>query len=152
MQLLRNVKKKCKNETTQDSTVSNLLCLCGSSFQNNQGLSKHRKTCRVFLDQTSVNNNFTQGNRYILLTKFFKNLVLINYYSIAVSLKRGPGQGWEGLLGRRLTTLHRTSLPRTGILNWKDINQISKLALQSVCRGWWSEGAGGHCRKRNALL
>ena len=61
-----------QNKTTQDSTLSNLVCPCGSHFQNIQGLS----TCKVFLDQTS-DNNFTQGNRYILLPKDFKIFVLI---------------------------------------------------------------------------
>ena len=68
-----------QNKTTQDSTLSNLVCPCGTHFQNIQGLSKHRRTCKVFLDQTSDNNNFTQGNRYVCYYQKIFKIFVLNY-------------------------------------------------------------------------
>ena len=60
---------RLQNKTAQESTLVNFECPCGENFQNKQGLGRHQKSCKVYLDQTSSNkdnNNLSATRSQIL--------------------------------------------------------------------------------------
>ena len=48
---------RLQNKTAQESTLGNFECPCGENFQNKQGIGRHQKSCKVYLNQTSSNND-----------------------------------------------------------------------------------------------
>ena len=60
---------RLQNKTAQESTLGNFECPCGENFQNKQGIGRHQKSCKVYLNQTSSNNdnnNLTATRQQIL--------------------------------------------------------------------------------------